>query len=269
MRRVSFSADDFGLSPGVNEAVERAHRDGVLDAASLMVAGPAAEDAVRRARALPGLRVGLHLVVIEGPAVLPPARIPALIGADGQFPSDQLRLGINYFFRPAVRRQLAGEIRAQFEAFAATGLHLDHANAHKHMHLHPTVGRLMLEIGRSFGLDRVRVPAEPPAVMARCGVRVGWGDRALHAWTRLLRHQARRAGMRVNDHCFGLAWSGHMTLDRVRRLLDHLPEGDNELYFHPASERDALLRALMPTYEHEAELAALLDPALRAMPRPA
>lgn len=60
-----------------------------------------------------------------------------------------------------------------------------------------------------------------------------------------------------------------MTRERVRRLLDHLPEGDNELYFHPASERDALLRALMPTYEHEAELAALLDPALRAMPRPA
>jgi predicted glycoside hydrolase/deacetylase ChbG (UPF0249 family) len=73
MKRVIFSADDFGLTEGVNEAVERAHRDGILDQASLMVAGPAVEDAVRRARALPSLRVGLHLVVIEGPAVSPPA----------------------------------------------------------------------------------------------------------------------------------------------------------------------------------------------------
>ena len=106
-----------------------------------MVAGPAAADAVRRARAYPSLRVGLHLVVIEGPAVSAAAEIPGLVDADGQFPSDQLRLGLRYFFRPSVRRQLGAEIRAQFAAFAATGLTLDHANAHKHMHLHPTVAR--------------------------------------------------------------------------------------------------------------------------------
>ena len=100
MKRVIFSADDFGLTEQVNEAVELAHREGALTSASLMVAGPAAADAVRRARALPSLRVGLHLVVIEGPAVLPPAEIPDLVDAEGQFPSDQLRLGLNYFFRP-------------------------------------------------------------------------------------------------------------------------------------------------------------------------
>ncbi len=263
MKRVTFSADDFGLSVGVNQAVELAHRDGVLDAASLMVAAPAAEDAVRRARALPNLRVGLHLVVIEGPAVLPRARIPDLVDAAGQFPSDQLRLGVGYYFRPALRRQLAAEIRAQFSAFAATGLTLDHANAHKHMHLHPTVGRLMLDIGREFGLSSVRVPNEPPAVLARCGVPARLGARALHAWTRVLRRQVRRAGLRTNDQCFGLAWSGHMTEDRVRRLLDVLPDGDSEIYFHPAVERDATLRRLMPDYEHEAEFAALLDRGLR------
>jgi hopanoid biosynthesis associated protein HpnK len=259
MRRVIFSADDFGLTPGVNEAVERAHRDGILDQASLMVAGAAAEDAVRRARALPSLRVGLHLVVIEGPAISPPAEIPDLVDPSGQFPSDQARLGCRYFFRPAARRQLAHEIRAQFAAFAATGLTLDHANAHKHMHLHPTVGRMMIEIGRGFGLRAVRIPAEPPAVMARIGTRVGLGDRALYAWTRLLRKQAREAGMTVNDHCFGLAWSGHMTAERVRLLLANLPDGVSELYFHPATERDELLTRLMPDYEHAAELAALLD----------
>jgi hopanoid biosynthesis associated protein HpnK len=259
MQRITFSADDFGLSEPVNEAVERAFRDGILNAASLMVAAPAAADAVRRARALPGLRVGLHLVVIEGPGVLPPTQIPDLVGPDRQFPSDQLGLGLRYFFRPRVRRQLAAEIRAQFAAFAATGLVLDHANAHKHMHLHPTVGRLMIGIGREYGLRAVRVPAEPPAVLARCGTQVGFGDRALYAWTRLLRHQARSAGMAVNDHCFGLAWSGHMTGDRLRALLHALPEGESEIYFHPATQRDALLRRLMPDYEHEAELAALLD----------
>src|SRR5471030_1277709 len=187
MRRVIFSADDFGLSPAVNEAVERAHRDGILDQASLMVSGLEAEDAVRRAHALPSLRVGLHLVVIEGPAVSPPSSIPDLVNPAGQFPSDQARLGFHYFFRPDVRRQVAWEIRAQFAAFAATGLTLDHANAHKHMHLHPTVGRMMIEIGREFGLRAVRVPTEPPSVLGLAGTPAGVGARALYAWTRLLR----------------------------------------------------------------------------------
>lgn len=263
-RRVILTADDFGLSEAVNEGIERAHRDGILTHASLMVAGPAAGDAVRRARRMPGLRVGLHLVVIEGPAVLPPAQIPGLVDARGWFPPDQGRLGLRYFFLRPVRRQLAAEIRAQFAAFAATGLALDHADAHKHMHLHPTVGAMMLRIGRDFGLPRIRVPAEPPAVLRACGTRPGPGAQALHAWTRLLRQQARRAGIAATHPVFGIAWSGHMTQPRLLRLLANLPAGASEIYFHPAAARDPLLERLMPDYEHTLEMAALLSPAVRA-----
>ncbi len=259
MSTVTFSADDFGLTEAVNEAVEKAHRDGVLQAASLMVAGPAAADAVRIGRSNPSLRVGLHLVVIEGPAILPPGEIPDLVDTAGQFSADQLRLGFSYFLRPRIRRQLRAEIEAQFAAFAATGLTLDHANAHKHMHLHPTVGAMMLRAGARQGLRRIRVPAEPPAVMARCGTRVALGDRLLYHWVGLLRRQARAAGIATNDHCFGLAWSGHMTVERIRRLLENLPGGDSEIYFHPAVRRDAVLDRLMPSYQHEAELATLLE----------
>jgi hopanoid biosynthesis associated protein HpnK len=259
VKTVTFCADDFGLSEAVNQGIEKAHRDGVLQAASLMVAGPAAADAVRRARANPLLRVGLHLVVVEGPATLPPGEIPDLVDAAGQFPSDLLMLGLNYFFRPRVRRQLEAEIRAQFADFAATGLRLDHANAHKHMHLHPTVGAMMLRAGVPHGLRRIRVPAEPPSVMERCGTHATPGDRLLYRWTGMLRRQARAAGVATNDHCFGLAWSGQMTAERIRVLLANLPDGDSEIYFHPAAGRDAVLDRLMPTYQHEAELVALLD----------
>ena len=259
MRRLITTADDFGLSLGVNEAVANANTRGILTSASLMVSAPCATDAVARARALPRLAVGLHLVVIEGAPTLPPGRIPDLVGPDGRFPSDQLRLGVDYFFRPRVRRQLAAEIRAQFEAFRATGLPLDHANAHKHMHLHPTVATLMIRIGKSHGLTRLRVPAEPPAVLKACGAATTFGDHALFHWSKLLRRRVRRAGLIATDHVFGLKWSGHMTADRVRRLLTHLPPGSSELYFHPATSRDAALIRLMPDYEHEAELKTLLQ----------
>jgi hopanoid biosynthesis associated protein HpnK len=223
LKTVTFTADDFGLTEAVNEGIEKAHRDGALQAASLMVAAPAAADAVRRAHANPTLKVGLHLVVIEGPAALPYSSIPDLVDRAGQFPSDQLRLGLKYFFSRRVRRQLLAEIRAQFAAFAATGLTLDHANAHKHMHLHPTVGALMLRAGAEHGLSRIRVPAEPPAIMVRCGTTVGIGDRLLYGWTRVLRRQAAACGIAANDHCFGLGWSGHMTIERVKPRFTSIP----------------------------------------------
>ncbi len=229
-----------------------------------MVGADAAADAVRRARRLPSLRVGLHLVVIEGRATLPAARIPDLVDPrTNRFPSDQLRLGIDYFFRPRVRQQLAAEIRAQFEAFRATGLALDHANAHKHMHLHPTVGAMLIGTGRDYGLRAVRVPFEPTL---EPGSLVGdLGARALGAWTTVLRRQVERAGMRTTDRCYGLAWSGAMTTPRVHALLTSLPPGDSEIYFHPAACRDAALTRLMPDYRHEDELAALVDPGTRAL----
>ena len=263
IRRAIISADDFGLSEAVNEAVERAHRDGILSTASLMVAGPAARDAVRRARRLPNLHVGLHLVLVDGPAVLPPTELPLLVDGTGDFPADQARLGMRYFFAPGARRQLRAEIAAQFRAFAATGLPLDHANAHKHMHLHPTVGRLLVQEGRKHGLPAIRVPQEPAAVLTRLGEPPGAGAHLLAHWTRLLRLQCRRAGVRTNEWCFGITWSGHMRAERITRLAAALPPGLSEIYFHPAARRDTAFARLMPHYEPEAEMMVLLDPAVR------
>lgn len=241
--------------------MEQACRGGLLSTASLMVAGPAAADAVARAKRLPGLRVGLHLVVIEGPAVLPD---PAFLGLEGQFPSGQLRLGTRYFFSPVARQQLRAEIAAQFTAFARTGLRLDHANAHKHMHLHPTVGQMLIEEGAPHGLPALRIPAEPPAVIAAAGGPTGWRAKALYRWSGLLRRQAQRAGLRTNDHVFGIAWSGHMTAARLLRLAPLLPAGVSEIYFHPAAWADQRVSSLMPGYEHGLELAALLDASVAA-----
>ena len=248
----------------MNEGIERAHRDGLLGSTSLMVGGAAVEDAVRRARRMPGLRVGLHVVTVEGPAVLPPSEIPDLVDADGQFPSDQFRLGLRYFFVPGVRAQLRAEIRAQFEAFAATGLRLDHADAHKHMQMHPTVASMIIDAGWIHGLHTLRVPTEPVAIMSACGVRPSLGARAMQAWSGVLRRQALRAGLEVPDAVFGISWSGAMTEERLLRLAAVLPDGLSEIYFHPASRRDATLDQLMPQYRHEQELTTLCSPEIRA-----
>jgi len=247
-RALIITADDFGLHPRVNEAVERAHQHGVLKAASLMVGAPAARDAVERARRLPQLRVGLHLVLADGAPVLPPRSIPALVDAQGRFGGNMVRDGVRFFFLPQVRRQLAMEIRAQFEAFAKTGLPLDHVNTHKHFHLHPTVLSLSLEIGRDYGMKAIRLPFEARSPF--------W----LMPWIGLVRSRLERAGIAHNDYVVGIAGTGQMDEAAMLEALAALPRGVGEIYCHPATADDSALTPAMHAYRHGDELAALLSP---------
>ncbi len=229
-----------------------AHRDGVLNAASLMVGAPAAAEAAAIAREMPSLRVGLHVVLADGPATLPHAAIPDLVDAQGRFGSAMARDGCRFFFLPHVRRQLAAEIRAQFEAFAATGLPLDHVNTHKHFHLHPTVLSLILSIGREFGLRAIRLPLETSAPW--------W----LRPWLALTRRRLDRAGIAHNDYVVGIASSGGMDESVLLAALANLPDGVGEIYLHPAVVSGAPIAASMHDYRHADELAALLSPRVRA-----
>ena len=223
-----------------------------------MVASPGAADAVRRARAMPNLRVGLHLVLVEATPALPPEQVPDLVTSDGRFRTDMAGLGFEIAFRPKVRRQMVAEILAQFLAFRATGLPLDHVNAHKHFHLHPAIGAAAIAIGRKFGARAIRVPTEPIAVIRAIEPAAATLSGSLMAqWTKVLRAQARRAGMAAPDAVFGLTWSGAMTRERMRALLAKLPAGLVEIYTHPAAANEFAGHA--PGYRYVDELAALTD----------
>ncbi len=224
---------------------------------------------MERSRRQPSLRVGLHVVLVEGRPTLPAGAVPDLVDDRGEFTTHLVRAGINFFFRPRVRRQLEAEIRAQFEAFRATGLALDHVNAHNHLHLHPTVLGLLLKVGREFGLTAVRVPYEPPFASWRAA-RKAPGRRLLASaflapWVALLRRRLARAGVKSNEFTFGLHDSGSMHAALLARFLRRLPDGVTEIYLHPATRRCPEIDRYMPDYRHEAELEALKSRAVMDM----
>ncbi len=201
-----------------------------------MVGGNAATEAIAIARRVPSLKVGLHLVLVEDVPTLAPQAIPDLVDASGHFRRDLVRVGTGMFMRPKVQRQLAAEITAQFETFKATGLALDHVNAHKHYHLHPTIAALILSIGPRYGMRALRVPSEPVALLRPIEpVQTSAAQTAVAFWSRFLRLRARHKGILVPDQVFGLAWSGAMTGERLRGILAHLPPGVSEVYTHPAT----------------------------------
>ncbi|WP_206664782.1 hopanoid biosynthesis-associated protein HpnK [Dankookia rubra] len=253
--RLIVNADDLGLAAPVNAAIERAHRDGVLNAASLMVGEPARAEGVDLARRNPGLAVGLHLTLTDGTPTLPPKRIPALVQPNGRFRDDMAGLGLALATSRAARAQLRAEIAAQFAAFRATGLACDHLNAHKHYHLHPVIAAIAFREAARHGIRAVRIPWEPPALVPGAG-------RALLPMILLLRRLAAHHGLRAPDRVVGLRWSGAFTADRLAEVLPRLPAGVTEVYLHPATAGG--FPGAAPGYRYAEELAALLDPRVRA-----
>jgi hopanoid biosynthesis associated protein HpnK len=253
------TADDFGASRQVNDAVIAAHQNGILTATSLMVSAPAACDAVDRVRATPSLRVGLHVVLTDGRPTLPPAQIPHLVDANGAFRNDMALAGAKMFFLPNVRKQLEAEIEAQFDAFHSTRLPFDHVNAHKHFHLHPSIASVVLRCAKKYKVRAARVPLEPQALLARIEPRKTSGVAMLTApFSQMLRARFARAGLRTPDQVFGLAWSGAMTEPRMLGLIENLPEGLTEIYCHPAT--DGAWPGAADGYRYAEELQALTAP---------
>lgn len=267
MKRLILTADDFGLSPAINQAVEIAHVRGVLTSASLMVTAPYRDDAVARAKQLPNLGVGLHLVLADGLPALPATQIGALVNSRGEFDGHMLGPALRFFFSRSCRKQLEAEIRAQFEAYVATGLRLDHVDVHKHFHLHPTISGAMIRIGLEYGMRSVRVPKEP--FIEKKGRRVRRAflarihDAALLPWVRLLQNRLEAAAIRHNDHVFGLADTGAMTEAKVLEILEQLPDGVSEMYFHPAATSPVAASAYATHYQYEEEYRALTSAAVR------
>lgn len=261
------SADDFGLSPGVNAGIIAAHRNGILTNASLMVTASACPEAVALARANPTLGVGLHLVLVQGHAAAA-ADVPMLVNGSGMFRNQPALNGLRYFFMPGIRRQLECEIRAQLEAFRRTGLPLSHVDGHLNIHMHPTVLGILLRLAREYDIRAMRLPREPVRVSLRLDgrqrLRKLTEAAVFRCLTRYAQPRLAAHGVHHPDQMFGLHQSGHMTEPYLLGLVAAVPRGITEIYCH-AAKLDAEARRWRPAdYESEEELAALQSLPVRA-----
>jgi hopanoid biosynthesis associated protein HpnK len=251
LKNLIVTADDFGISKQVNDAVEFAHINGILTAASLMVGGPFADDAVQRTKKMPDLGIGLHLALSRARPLSPLSTIPDLIDKDGILRSNLVGAGFRFFFLPHVRRQLETEIIAQFEAFVKTNLPLDHVNAHNHLHLHPTVLSLILKIGKQHDMKSIRLPIDPnfKGLAASC----------LMPWLALMKLRLRKHGIKHNDVLLGLCETGSLNTKALVLMLEGLSNQTVELMCHPATGPWSNMDPMARDFRHDLELKALTD----------
>lgn len=268
LTRLIANADDLGVTRGVNRAIGELYRAGALTSATLMASGAAFTDAVEMAQAHPGLGVGCHVVLTDGVALSPPAKIGTLLGkaVGGEA---RLRPSLGQFARAALLGQLdeaelEREAEMQITRVLDAGIRPTHVDTHKHTHLFPVVLRAVLRAAERLGVPAIRNPFEP-----RWAMRLGAGGtmrrlqmRVLDGFGRSFEEQPalRRGEVQTTDGSIGVSTTGKLNRASLMAMLAAIPPGTWELVCHPGYDDAELGRVRTRLRgEREVEREALLE----------
>ena len=263
MKRIIVNADDFGLSPEINAGIMRAHRDGILRSASLMVAEPAARAAAELARDNPDLDVGLHAVVCKGRSLLGASQLGTAVSESGEFIGSPVAAGMRYFFDRSMRAAMTDELRAQVERHLELVGYLNHIDGHLNFHVHPLFADILVNLAVEYKVPCIRLPRE--RVMTTMRLRRDNAARKLvesvifRTLSRRTHRMMAERGLTSTDALFGLHQSGNLSEDYVVGVIDRIRDGTTELYFHPAAD----IGGIPPAPAAQLEVEILTSPRVR------
>lgn len=260
--RLIVNADDFGMTPGVNRAVEELFTARALTSTTLMACGTAFDEAVRIAREHPALGVGCHVVLVDGTPTGNQRKAFSLLAPNGSFSSSMADFAVAVGMRYAKPEHIEQEVAAQVAKLQKAGVSVTHVDTHKHTHLLPTVARAVMRGAKRQGVDRIRNPFEPawcselsPGPLSR-----KLPFRALHQFRHQFDRLLAEEGMRSTDASLGLIATGSQDAAVLQRIFAAAPPGTYELVCHPGycdSDLQAVRTKLRES--REVERSALLE----------
>ena len=274
MKALIVNADDLGWTAGVNRGIAESHRNGIVTSASLLANGPAFDDAVNVARALPAIGVGVHLNLSDGPSLSAAKAVPSLVNEKGQLSGGPEQLLLNLARRRLKLAEVEREWDAQIEKIRAAGIAPTHLDGHKHVHMLPGLFPVALKLAKKHCVAAIRISNEASslrvALSGKSGrnagvlLKQGVQARGLKLLARDARKLADKAGIEAADYFCGIAQTGVLTREGLLDLLEALPDGVTELMCHPGYADDDLARTSTRLQESRAsELAILTDTAVR------
>ncbi len=240
-RYLVIHADDFGQQYCCNEGIFAAARNGLLSSTCLRANGVALREAIDFLPSHPGLGVGVHICLNEGPVLAPPSQVPLLADGNGNFRYTGIegfvRLGL-MGFQKKMRQQVETEMRAQIEALMEK-VALDHLNGHLHVHAIPWIFKICLSLCEEYGIPFIRLPFEPfnwkackkhfPSFLHMCHYI------NLMRWQPINMWRLKKTKVHSNTHFLGLLHSSHMTKPIALELLEtRQGRKITEILFHPA-----------------------------------
>jgi predicted glycoside hydrolase/deacetylase ChbG (UPF0249 family) len=239
-KRLIVTADDFGLTRGVNEAIVWAHTHGIVTSASLLAKGSAFDSAAALTKEHPTLDIGLHL----------------------DFGNDPVGLAKKCFRGQVRDAYLEQEIRSQIEKVLSAGIHITHIDGHKHVHVIPQVTRMICHLAPEYGIKGVRAVSDRATGLGPVMWKQFVFAKLSSAMWRLSRRKISAAGFVSPDRFYGITQTGFLDCAVLTAIIRDLRPGVHELMCHPGYVDDALKSTptrLLSQRERELELLTRTD----------
>jgi predicted glycoside hydrolase/deacetylase ChbG (UPF0249 family) len=274
LKNLIVNADDLGWTDGVNRGIVEAFHHGIVTSTSLLANGAAFAGGVEAARSAPGLGVGVHLNLSDGPPVADRETVTSLLNNDGEFAGGPENLLLRRARRGLSLAEVENEWDAQIQKVRDAGISPTHLDGHKHVHMLPGLFEIALKLAKRHDIGAIRVSLEASSLRAalssgskqNAGVvmKQGVQARGLKLLARDAREQAGRAGISTADYFCGIAQTGELTREGMEQFVKSLPEGTTELMCHPGYADAALQKT--PTRlqdSRQTELRILTDTGIR------
>ncbi len=276
MKNLIVNADDLGWTDGVNRGIVEAFHHGIVTSTSLLANGAAFAGGVEAARSAPGLGVGVHLNLSDGPPVADRETVTSLLNKDGEFAGGPENLLLRRARRGLLLAEVENEWDAQIQKVRDAGISPTHLDGHKHVHMLPGLFEIALKLAKRHDHDigAIRVALEASSLRAalssgskqNAGVvmKQGVQARGLKLLARDARERAEHAGISTADYFCGIAQTGELTREGVEQFVKSLPDGTTELMCHPGYADAALQKT--PTRlqdSRQTELQILTDTGIR------
>lgn len=262
MKKLIVNADDFGLHTEVNKAIIQGHQRGCITSTSLIPTGSALEEAVELAKENPRLGVGVHLTLVAEKPVLPPEKIPSLLGDDGKFLPSHVEFIKRYIAGGINHEELYAECEAQILRATSFGVFITHIDSHQHLHVLPGLSTMCFKLMGKYNISKMRFPGEDFFFLGGYPVSVfrmvsKWG---LTACAMLAKKKAHKFNKRMPEHFFGMVAGGHNEEKYFTNIIKNLPDGVSEIMIHPGASDIKLGQVYDWQYHWEAELKSVTSP---------
>jgi predicted glycoside hydrolase/deacetylase ChbG (UPF0249 family) len=268
------NADDLGWTDGVNRGILEAFHHGILTSTSLLANGAAFAGGVQAARSAPGLGVGVHLNLSDGPPVADRGIVASLLNDDGEFARRPEGLLLRRARQGLSLAEVESEWDAQIQKIRDAGIAPTHLDGHKHVHMLPGLFEIALRLAKRHAIGAIRVSLEASSLRSALSsgckrhvgvvMKQGLQARGLKLLARDARAQAAQAGISTPDYFCGIAQTGELTIEGMRQFVKSLPEGTTELMCHPGYADAALQKTRTRLQDsRQKELQILTDTGLR------
>jgi predicted glycoside hydrolase/deacetylase ChbG (UPF0249 family) len=224
------SADDWGLSPGINEGILDLAQRRIVRRVSILASGSYTRYGLPDLMNLPALSLGLHFSLTFGRTDLN-GEIQ-ILASGGQFHLSPIRLSILYLTAgPSRRKRIEEEVnlllREQLTKLKNEAICPSYLDGHHHIHLLPGIMESILPVLREAGITQVRVPSDSARLFSRVSPVVILAWRARFKWPKW--------GV-VFLPCVYPAARDYRDATFLRRIVKK--RGGYEMVVHPAARDD-------------------------------